>query len=33
VSVDVQRQNRFGNRPRAGGFNVNGNVGFRIVPK
>jgi hypothetical protein len=33
VNVNIQRQNQFGNQLRAEGFNVNGNVGFRIAPK
>jgi hypothetical protein len=33
VNVNIQRQNQFGNQPRAEGFNVNGNIGFRIAPK
>jgi hypothetical protein len=33
VNVNIQRQNQFGNQPRVEGFNVNGNIGFRIVPK
>ena len=33
VNVNIQRQNQFGNQSRADGFNVNGNIGFRIAPK
>jgi hypothetical protein len=33
VNVNIQRQNQFGNQMRTDGFNINGNLGFRIVPK
>ena len=33
VNVNIQRVNQFGNQQRPDGFNVNGNISFRIVPK
>jgi hypothetical protein len=33
VNVNIQRANQFGNQVRIDGFNINGNIGFRIVPK
>jgi len=35
VNVNVQRSpaNQFGGQQRAEGFNLNGNIVFRIVPK
>jgi len=34
VNVNVQRSgNRFGNQGAPEGFNVNGNIGYRIVPR
>jgi hypothetical protein len=36
VNVTIVRPNQFGNfgnQPRAEGFNINGNLAFRIVPK
>ena len=33
VNVNIQRINQFGNQQRPDGFNVNGNITFRIVPK
>jgi len=35
VNVNAQRapSNQFGTQQRAEGFNINGNIGFRIVPK
>jgi len=33
INVNVQRVNQFGNQPRNDGFNVNGNISYRIVPK
>lgn len=33
INVNIQRANQFGNQQRTDGFNVNGNIGFRIVPK